>query len=455
MPVSLDDQIESKAAILETISERWREGDSTLLSSAAPRLILGGHSIGAYMALELVRRRLTPIPVAAVHLLFPTLHQVGQSPNARKLAWLLRANDVPASSPWMPSVLMLVTFFVSVALKFIRMLPLPIVQFFVLIAAPTQPPDAVRVTTNFALRTSCVQQALSMARDELRLVRQVQALSEDEVGERDMSRTKLRAYWASGDLDGWAPEATRNAVEEALGLKGYELPADLIEHHKSGRGGPGMSPARKKRTFTIDEIRKVRTRSKRRALAGMVRAGASASYGIASSLGNMRYPGARLGSRPPPPAPSSGTAVRSSGPRTPGSVSRIIKRRPSLVAARASRRFDGSIVIEPAEAQDTNGEELDLLAKDPDDTVGGLVFSPAAVEPSLQEAFELNDLNATSTKGRASKEDNKEGKDTQSLLEMPDRASIVCRIGMPHAFVLEHGDKMAAISSAMVIADAL
>lgn len=448
--ISLEEQVQNKADIISTISGRWT-------SARRPTLLLAGHSIGAYMALEVVRRKLCVSTVASVHLLFPTLHQIGLTPNARKLAWLLKANDKPVVERFFPSALMLLTMLVSVVLRLVQCLPLPLVHFIVLCAAPSQPVSALKVTSDFILDPASVQQALFLARDEMRLVKRVQNLldisssptkgslgaSKELSGKparngHQASPVKLRAYWASGDLDGWVPASTRAAVEEALELQSFELPADISDKNKSATV---QKQLRKKRSYTVDEIRKARQGGKRRALAGMVHAGASAGYGIASSLGNIGYRRRTGQVAGPPPSASSGMRKLDSPLSSP---QRTLRRRPSLVAARASRRFDGSIVIEPA--ADTDEEDLDLLAKDPDDVAEGVVFTPEGlVQSPLGAAWEAGENGGGLAGNQAA----------GAPMKMPDRASIVCKLGMPHAFVLEHSEKMAAISSAMVIADIL
>ena len=406
--VSLDEQVTHKAAVLATVSTRW--------SGDRPRIILAGHSIGAWMALEIVRRGLNRTPVYSIHLLFPALHQMGQTPNARKLAWLFRASDSrqhQASSMLFLPLLTALYALLSVALRVVQILPIPVVHFLVLLGAPTQPPSAVRTTTNFVLSPPCVKQALYMANDEMMLVRQLQDLPASSTAEAEVD-VRMRAYWAAGDIDGWAPDKTRKVVERTLGMQSYELPQDIVD--KSSPIAPLQRSIRKQKSYSIDEIRKARS-SKRRALAGMVRAGASASYGLASSLGTLGY---RRGQAPSQSGGSS-SGVGEEGQR------RFVRRRPSLMAARASRRFDGTIMIEPAEGNDSND---DLLSKD-NDEIDGIVFESPSVERS-QEVLS-------------------EGEKAQ--LRMPSRASIVCRNGFKHAFVLEHSEQMASISAAMVLAD--
>lgn len=100
------------------------------------------------------------------------------------------------------------------------------------------------------------------------------------------------------------------------------------------------------------------------------------------------------------------------------------------MAARASRRFDGTIYIEPAEG----GDSMDDLLGGSGSEVEGVVFESSGVERGEGEVLGRN--------GRA-----------KSTLSMPSRASIVCRQGFKHAFVLEHSEQMASISAAMMLAD--
>lgn len=404
--VSLDEQVENKARILETISTRW--------SGDRPRVILSGHSIGAWMAMEVVRRGLNRTQVFSIHLLFPALHQLGQTPNAKQLAWLLRASDRRSkqSINLQSLAFAFVSLFVSIALRLIHFFPIPVVHFFVLLGAPTQPPSAVRTTTNFVLTQPCVRQALSMGSQEMALVREVQQLPTSS-GQANSVDVKLRAYWAAGDLDGWAPSKTRRLVESTLGLQKYDLPQDIAD--KSSPIPYLSNGLKRQKSYSIDEIRKARS-SKRRALAGMVRAGASASYGLASSLGNLGYRRGGPSSSAPPRTP----------PRTP------TRRRPSLLQARASRRFDGSIYIEPADGDSFD----DLMAREDDLSQEAAVFgSPGIIDRSSYPLLPLT------PNGKRSK------------MTMPSKASIVCKQGFKHAFVLEHSEQMASISAAMIGAD--
>jgi len=67
---------------------------------AHPRLILIGHSVGAYIALEVLRRRLQDANVVAAILLFPTVTHIAASPNGLRSAWLLRTPGLSTVVGW-------------------------------------------------------------------------------------------------------------------------------------------------------------------------------------------------------------------------------------------------------------------------------------------------------------------------------------------------------------------
>ncbi|EIW81134.1 hypothetical protein CONPUDRAFT_137213 [Coniophora puteana RWD-64-598 SS2] len=221
--VNVDAQIKHKASVLDSLAARWSD-----TRGPPPRIILGGHSIGAYMALEVVRRKLNTVPVDAVHLLFPTVHHIGQTPNANKLAWLFRAaaggaihQKDGASSPDKAAVSFSPTLFMLLraAIACLQLIPFFIIKSLILLASPTQNPHAVRATASLVLSPHAARQAIGMALDEMRSVTAVAPYPDPKEG----GGVKIRAYWSKGDLDGWAPEAARVAAEEALRLSAFRL----------------------------------------------------------------------------------------------------------------------------------------------------------------------------------------------------------------------------------------
>jgi len=69
-------------------------------SQPLPRIILIGHSVGAYIALEVLRRRLRVSDslhknIVSAILLFPTVTHIAASPNGLRFAWVLRLPYLP------------------------------------------------------------------------------------------------------------------------------------------------------------------------------------------------------------------------------------------------------------------------------------------------------------------------------------------------------------------------
>ncbi|PWN89700.1 hypothetical protein FA10DRAFT_303005 [Acaromyces ingoldii] len=412
--VSLRRQIEHKEAILAA------------LAGGTDRVILAGHSIGAYMALEIVRRRRTGPRIDSLHLLFPALHDMAQTPNARRLRLLLRAAAVSSSSSQRRghsqegqlTGALLATALSAIA-WLLTLVPFFVVKFLILLASPTQGPEAIRATAGLLASRRAVRQCLGMACEEMDTVRTPAALGASSAD----GLPRIRAYWAAGDVDGWAPQSSRLYVERVL---------ELQPHHLSGQSTTAAGTlSKRQKSFSIDEIRSARRRSKSQRLAGLVRAGASAGLAAARFGASYGLTSSTTARTAPRSTSNGGGSVRSRNPHANGSRppvsptrTRTAQRRPSLVAARASRRFDGSIVIEPDEVQ-AGADAVDLLAVDSD---------------SDSDGDGDEDRTPTPRQGVA--------KDA-----MPQRASMVCNVGMPHAFVLEHSEQMARITAKWIIDD--
>ncbi|RKO89069.1 hypothetical protein BDK51DRAFT_15729, partial [Blyttiomyces helicus] len=76
---NLQDQISHKIAVLDALRERY---------PPRTRFIIAGHSIGAYIALQVLRAR-PAHGIAKVYALFPTLHSIADTPNGRTLQYLM------------------------------------------------------------------------------------------------------------------------------------------------------------------------------------------------------------------------------------------------------------------------------------------------------------------------------------------------------------------------------
>jgi len=94
-PLSLRSQI---AYVQARLSSYCTAHSPTSSSQTTPKVILIGHSVGAYIALEVLRRRASLQPTADIVsavLLFPTVTQIAASPNGLRFAWLLRLPYLP------------------------------------------------------------------------------------------------------------------------------------------------------------------------------------------------------------------------------------------------------------------------------------------------------------------------------------------------------------------------
>lgn len=84
----LDDQIAHKISVLDAVRaiyprEEDRDQEERGEGEEDVQVVLCGHSVGAYMSLEVMRAR--PGQVDGLHLLFPTLSWIGRTPNGTKL----------------------------------------------------------------------------------------------------------------------------------------------------------------------------------------------------------------------------------------------------------------------------------------------------------------------------------------------------------------------------------
>ncbi|OCK78600.1 hypothetical protein K432DRAFT_301615 [Lepidopterella palustris CBS 459.81] len=222
-PYSLNAQIiateEALRAVVRDERERLRkEGDGT----GDVRVVLMGHSVGAYILLEILRRGREVLMmgvdgegedglrISGGICLFPTVVHIASSKSGRRAEPLLRN----ASVPHLASLLVkLLTFF----------LPSAILQF-LMRTLLSFPPDAASTTAAFVKSKWGVRQALHMARDEMM---EITADKWDEEVWGAAHPTKLRHERAQlrflfGKNDHWVANETRD---------------DLIRARAGGNGG--------------------------------------------------------------------------------------------------------------------------------------------------------------------------------------------------------------------------
>ncbi|KAK7709106.1 hypothetical protein SLS57_008832 [Botryosphaeria dothidea] len=224
-------------------------------------IIVIGHSVGAYMALEVVRRWRESLrkkkaaktsaqkPVANVGekrageladadvqekeggrivggvCLFPTVTHIAKSSSGLKLTMLL---DMVPNLPLIASLLAtLLTFFVPTLI---------LTELLALVLG--HPSDAARVTAEFLKSPHGVQQALHMARDELASINH-DAWDAEVWGAADPSAVgapRPKLFFLFGQQDHWVADETRDELIKARGRgrKDAEKWRPLMEVDESG-----------------------------------------------------------------------------------------------------------------------------------------------------------------------------------------------------------------------------
>lgn len=221
LPLSLGNQVvhvETQIQEVVEVLQRRRNNDSVRTEQAPPvrlPVILVGHSVGAYILLELISRRQeaqrdvssTPRPpgieIVGGICLFPTVVDIARSPSGRKAA------------PFATS-----TYFAPAMQRIVRVLCwiLPISILTSLVQRVSgQEPEAARITTAFLRSNHGVLQALYMARHELlemthdKWSDDVWSVSSPPSGSLPViDRPKLYFYW--GENDHWISNRTRDSV---------------------------------------------------------------------------------------------------------------------------------------------------------------------------------------------------------------------------------------------------
>lgn len=164
-------------------------------------LVLIGHSVGAYAAQRIFAAHSHRID--SVHYLFPTLAHIAKQPRACTLAPLLAPHGTVLVY-WLAVIFSL--------LPYILILPL------VMLLTGMRGRYAA-ITTTFTRSPRAVFNALSMARDEMFVIRDFDPdIIRATAGAPARDQT-IRAFWAPGNADSWAPAPARAYAEEHLHLE--------------------------------------------------------------------------------------------------------------------------------------------------------------------------------------------------------------------------------------------
>jgi pimeloyl-ACP methyl ester carboxylesterase len=172
-------------------------------------VLLMGHSVGAYMALQLFRKLLRD-PSSASHLnlksgilLFPTIEQIAHSPQGMKLNLLRRTPVLGTNAHW-------------IAQGFLRLWPYGALYWFIS-KVMGFPPHAATVTTRWLKSRDGVWQALHMGMDEMQVI--ADDTWEDELWEiateaQVHDRPLPKFFFFFGQNDIWVANRVRDAFIE-------------------------------------------------------------------------------------------------------------------------------------------------------------------------------------------------------------------------------------------------
>ncbi|KKK25453.1 hypothetical protein ARAM_006343 [Aspergillus rambellii] len=189
-----------------------------------PQVILMGHSVGSYIAMEVLRRyredsdtttttaaaaaasgiQKTGFDIIGGVMLFPTVLDIAKSPSGRKLTFLLRL---------IPQLAIVVAFVARVlTLVFPDCALRTLIRWFM----KSPPEEAVTATASFLKSKYGVREALHMAADEMRTITS-DKWSDDVWGVSTVKEPMTRLFFYFGRNDHWVAERTK---EEILELRG-------------------------------------------------------------------------------------------------------------------------------------------------------------------------------------------------------------------------------------------
>jgi len=213
VPLSLGDQIEDVSMRLDATTAELAKQDR---SGRPTRVILVGHSVGAYILMSLLdlrgrERRSSrdmaeqlPSDIIGGICLFPTVVDLYKSPNGIKARWVA---NIPYFSLFVHSLAKVLCTLLSFAslVKLVERLT-------------GQPTQAATVTASFLASATGVRQAIFLAQHEILEMREdrwtddVWTTTATSADSRDLGTngTKLFFYWGADDH--WIANSTRDAV---------------------------------------------------------------------------------------------------------------------------------------------------------------------------------------------------------------------------------------------------
>ncbi|KAL8647759.1 MAG: hypothetical protein Q9210_005367 [Variospora velana] len=183
-----------------------------------PKVILMGHSVGAYMLLEIIRRHRKQIEVGGYQdfdliggiLLFPTITHIARSPSGIVASALLR---IPGSAHIGSAIVKALMYFIPT--DFLYRLVRLIMRF---------PEHAARTTTALIKSPIGVKEILFLAKDEMDMITHDKwgeeiwgAATDPGTNKGDTIHSNLVFFW--GSHDAWVARKTRDELIRARGYR--------------------------------------------------------------------------------------------------------------------------------------------------------------------------------------------------------------------------------------------
>ncbi|KAJ5688938.1 hypothetical protein N7462_003330 [Penicillium macrosclerotiorum] len=222
---NLEDQIQFVHNKLETLMVTNKHASTSANGTPKPspaskhKVILIGHSVGAYIAMEILRRHReadsapesqaqntsSDFDIIGGAMLFPTVMHIAASPSGQKLTRLLSV---------IPSLALIVGLF---ARLLVQVLPTAVLKAAIKLVMHDPPAHALDATATFLSGCGHVQQALHMAADEMRTITS-DKWTDDVWGVAHTREPLTKLFFYFGRGDHWVAEETR---EEIIALRGH------------------------------------------------------------------------------------------------------------------------------------------------------------------------------------------------------------------------------------------
>ncbi|KAJ5360364.1 Protein of unknown function DUF2305 [Penicillium concentricum] len=185
---------------------------NTLNAGTRQKVILIGHSVGAYIAMEILRRHREESPesgfdIVGGAMLFPTVKDIAASPSGQKLTTLL--SIIPRLAVVVSFLARLLTF----------LLPVSLLRSVVRLVMGDPPVHALDTTCAFLKSPRGVRQALYMAADEMRTITS-DKWSDDVWGAASAREPIAKLFFYFGRNDHWVADQTRDEIVAVRGRKG-------------------------------------------------------------------------------------------------------------------------------------------------------------------------------------------------------------------------------------------